>query len=66
MTEHIAHHAARSLVFPLPAPGSVPKKAPLPWNPAAPFSGLGYRRIDVESYEGDARLTELPVVKSPA
>jgi 3',5'-cyclic AMP phosphodiesterase CpdA len=65
-TEHIAHHAARSLVFALPAPGSVPKKAPLPWNPAAPFSGLGYRQIDMEGYDGDARLTEFPVVKVPA
>jgi Calcineurin-like phosphoesterase len=65
-TEHIVHHAAKSLVFPLPAPGSVPKKAPLPWNPAAPFSGLGYRRIDMEGYDGDTRLTEFPVVKVPA
>jgi calcineurin-like phosphoesterase family protein len=65
-TEHIAHHAARSLVFPLPAPGSVPKKAPLPWNPAAPFSGLGYRQIDLEGHDSDPRLTELPVVKVPA
>ena len=65
-TEHILHHAAKSLVFPLPAPGSVPKKAPLPWNPAAPFGGLGYRQIDMEGYDGDTRLTELPVVKAPA
>jgi hypothetical protein len=65
-TEHIVHHAAKSLVFPLPAPGSVPKKAPLPWNPAAPFSGLGYRQIDMEGGGGDTRLTELPVVKGPA
>jgi hypothetical protein len=28
-TEHIAHHAARSLIFPLPPPGSVPKTAPV-------------------------------------
>jgi plastocyanin len=27
MTGHIAHHAARSLIFPLPAPGSQPKPA---------------------------------------
>jgi len=65
-TEHIVHHAAKSLVFPLPAPGSVPKKAPLPWNPDAPFSGLGYRRVDMEGYDGDTRLTEFPVVKAPA
>ncbi len=59
-TEHIAHHAARSLVFPLPAPGSVPKKAPLPWNPQAPFDGLGYRRVDTSPAGGEAHLTELP------
>jgi 3',5'-cyclic AMP phosphodiesterase CpdA len=64
-TGHIRHHAAKSLVFALPAPGSVPKKAPLPWSPATPFAGLGYRKIEIEGYDGDARLTELPVAKSP-
>src|SRR4051812_24611179 len=63
-TEHIAHHAAKSLVFPLPAPGSVSKKAPLPWNAAAPFAGIGYRQIDVGGSE--TRLTELPVIKEHA
>jgi hypothetical protein len=63
-TEHIAHHAARSLVFPLPAAGSVPKKAPLAWDPAAPLKGLGYRQIDLPAAVAtDARLTEFPVVK---
>ena len=61
-TEHIAHNAARSLVFSLPAPGSVPKKAPLPFDAAAPFAGLGYRQVDVRGPE--VSLTELPVVKS--
>jgi 3',5'-cyclic AMP phosphodiesterase CpdA len=37
------HHSARSLVFPLPAPGSVPKKGPVAWDDAHPFKGLGYR-----------------------
>jgi hypothetical protein len=65
-TEHIAHHAARSLVFPLPAPGSVPKKAPLPWDAALPFKGIGYRQILVEGREreGEMRMDELPVVKT--
>jgi hypothetical protein len=58
-TEHIHHHAARSLVFALPAPGSVPKKAPLPFDAAAPFAGLGYRRVDERA--GAPALTELPV-----
>jgi hypothetical protein len=63
-TEHIAHHAARSLVFPLPPPGSVPKKAPVPWDPAAPFKGLGFRQVEVASAAGDTRLTEIPLVKA--
>jgi 3',5'-cyclic AMP phosphodiesterase CpdA len=42
------HVAARGLVFPLPAPGSVPEKAPLPWDAAALDHGLGYRGIAVE------------------
>jgi 3',5'-cyclic AMP phosphodiesterase CpdA len=63
-TEHIAHHAARSLVFALPAPGSVPKKVPLAWDPAAPFKGLGYRQVDVgASPSADPRIGEFPVVK---
>jgi hypothetical protein len=44
-TGRIAHHSARSLMFPLPAPGSVPKKAPLPWDPASVDHGLGWRSI---------------------
>jgi 3',5'-cyclic AMP phosphodiesterase CpdA len=60
-TEHIAHHAARSLVFALPAPGSTPKKAPAAWDPAAPFKGLGYRQVEMNGSE--ARLNEYPVTK---
>jgi Calcineurin-like phosphoesterase len=60
-TEHIVHHAAKSLIFPLPAPGSVPKKVPLVWDPAAPFKGLGYREIDLPRPEGDPRLVEFSV-----
>jgi hypothetical protein len=60
-TEHIQHHAARSLIFPLPPAGSVPKKAPLPWNPDQPFDGLGYRRVDADA-DAELRLTELPAV----
>jgi len=67
-TDHIAHHAARSLVFPLPAPGSIPKKAPVAWDPAAPFAGLGYRQVDLDGRDGDGalRLTEIPMVETPA
>jgi len=45
-TGHIPHHAVKSLIFPLPAPGSVPKRAPIPWNPAKPYNDLGFRNIE--------------------
>jgi hypothetical protein len=44
-TGDIAHHAAKSLIFPLPAPLSQPKRQPLPWDPAHPRRGLGFREI---------------------
>ena len=62
-TQHLAHHAARSLIVPMPAPGSVPKKAPLAFDPAAPFQGLGYRQIDARD---PLALTEVPLVAPPA
>ena len=62
-TEHIAHHSAKSLMFPLPAPGSVPKKAPLLWNPANPYNGLGFRTIQAKTGNKTYALTEWPVMK---
>ncbi|MES2130068.1 MAG: metallophosphoesterase [Pseudomonadota bacterium] len=47
-TGHIAHHAAKSLIFPLPAPGSQEKRTPLPWDPAMPNKGLGFREVEAE------------------
>lgn len=61
MTQHIAHHAAKSLIFPLPAPGSQEKRTPLAWNPAAPNSGLGIREINAEPRRALFTATELPV-----
>ena len=57
-TGKIAHHAARSLIFPLPAPGSAPKKTALPWDPASVDHGLGWRAVAL----GNAapRITEVP------
>jgi len=62
MTGHIAHHSAKSLMFPLPAPGSVPKKDPIPWDPANPFRGLGFRSIEEENKQV-GQVKEFPVVK---
>ena len=63
MTGHIAHHAAKSLIFPLPAPGSAPKRAPVPWDPAAPYKGLGFRDVEAEVRKAKYEITELPITK---
>ena len=60
-TEHIAHHSAKSLIFPLPAPGSQEKRTPLPWDAAAPNKGLGFREVEAEVDELRYKITELPV-----
>jgi len=59
MTGHIAHHSAKSLIFPLPAPMSQPKRAPLPYDPA--MAGLGTRDISVSA---KVTFAELPVTKA--
>src|SRR5581483_4695979 len=64
MTGHIAHHAAKGLMFPLPAPGSQPNRAPLPWDPAQPYKGLGFRGVEADLDEARYALTEFPVVKA--
>jgi hypothetical protein len=64
MTGHIAHHAAKGLMFPLPAPGSQPNRAPLPWDPAQPYKGLGFRGVDADLDEAEYKITEFPVVKA--
>jgi 3',5'-cyclic AMP phosphodiesterase CpdA len=58
MTGHIPHHAAKSLMFPLPPAGSVPKKAPVPWDPAEPYRGLGFREVATVGGTASYRLVE--------
>jgi hypothetical protein len=48
-------------MFPLPAPGSVPKKAPVAWDPDHPFRGIGYRRVDPRAADALKRVVELDV-----
>jgi 3',5'-cyclic AMP phosphodiesterase CpdA len=64
MTGHIAHHSAKSLIFPLPAPMSQPKREPVPWDPAQPYRGLGFRDIEAEDRGEKLTITELPVGKA--
>ncbi len=61
MTGHIAHHACKGSMYPLPAPGSVPVKAPVPWDPAAPYRGLGFRTLDAHVKPVKYDLTEYSV-----
>jgi len=63
MTGNIPHHAAHGLMFPLPAPGSVPKRIPIPWDPAAPYKGLGYRSVQAKTEKMEYVITEFPVQK---
>ena len=63
-TAHIEHHSAKSLIFPLPPAGSLPKREPVKWDPAQPYRGLGFRQIEAEAQPVEYKLTELPVVKA--
>jgi hypothetical protein len=64
MTGHIAHHSAKSLIFPLPAPGSQPKRDPVKWDPAQPYRGLGFREVEAEPAKPAYDITELAVGKA--
>ena len=63
-TGHIAHHAAKSLIFPLPAPGSQDKRTPLPWDPASPNKGLGFREVEAHPQNASYKIDELPVTRT--
>ena len=63
VTGHIGRHSAKSLMFPLPAPGSVPKRKPIPWDAAAPYRGLGFWKVDAEAKEARFVIAERPVAK---
>lgn len=64
MTGHIAHHSAKSLIFPLPAPGSQPRREPLKWDASQPYRGLGFREVQAEEQGPRYAITEMAVVKS--
>jgi Icc-related predicted phosphoesterase len=60
-TGHIAHHAAKGLMYPLPAPGSIPKKQPVPWDDGAPYKGLGFRGINADVKKAKYDIAEFGV-----
>jgi 3',5'-cyclic AMP phosphodiesterase CpdA len=61
MTGRITHHAAKSLIFPMPAPGSQPDHKPLPWDATQPYRGLGWREIEAEPKKAEYEIHEHPV-----
>ncbi len=58
---HITYHAAKGLMWAFPPPGSVPKKAPIPWNPKQPYKGIGFRSVKVKAKEATPAITEFSV-----
>lgn len=62
-TGHIAHHSAKSLIFPLPAPGSQEKRTPLPWDAAMPNKGLGFREVGADVKASKYNIAEFPVTR---
>jgi len=61
MTGNIAHHSAKGLMFALPVAASQPRRLPIPWDPAAPYKGLGYREVEAESAPAQYAIAEFPV-----
>jgi len=63
---HQEHHqqTAKSLIFPLPAPLSQPKRTPLPWDPAQPNKGLGFREVEAEVNDARYKIAEFQVTKA--
>ena len=59
MTGHIAHHAAKSLMWALPEPGSVPRKVQIPWDATSPYKGLGFRNVKADTAQARYKLEEL-------
>jgi 3',5'-cyclic AMP phosphodiesterase CpdA len=62
-TGHIHHHAATSLIFPQPAPGSAPQKAPVPWDKSSPYRGLGYRVVETGVRKKSCDIEEHPLAR---
>jgi 3',5'-cyclic AMP phosphodiesterase CpdA len=60
-TGHIDHYAAKGLMYPLPAPGSVPKKQPVPWDDKAPYKGLGFRGVNADVKKAKYDIAEFSV-----
>jgi heme/copper-type cytochrome/quinol oxidase subunit 2 len=61
IADQITHHSCKGMMYPLPAPGSVPKKAPIPWDASQPYKGIGYRSVEAKAAEVDLTLVEYSI-----
>ncbi len=61
-TGNIEHCAASGMMYPLPAPGSLPKKAPVAWIPEKPYDRLGFRTVAIDPNTPHTVVTEYPIV----
>lgn len=61
MTGNIPHYSARSTMFALPTPDTPGMRTPIPWDPANPNAGLGYRSVEATTTKADYTLTSLPI-----
>ncbi|HEY1407073.1 MAG TPA: metallophosphoesterase [Spirochaetota bacterium] len=63
-SDQIKFDSAQGLMYPLPVSGSVPKKAPIPWDASSPYKGLGFRTIEVKEAQSDLMITEYSITAS--
>ncbi len=60
-TGHIAHHSAKSLIFPLAPPDTQGKKFKVGWDPQHPYAGLGLRKVGLTEKQAVVEIDELGV-----
>jgi len=60
-TGHIEHHAAKAVMFPLSPAGTAPQKTQLPWDPARPYAGLGFRSVRASATSAEPKVREFPL-----
>ncbi len=60
-TGHIAHHSAKSLIFPLAPPTSAGKKFKVAWDQQQPYAGLGVRQVGLSEKRAVAEIEELQI-----
>lgn len=58
-------HAAPGLMYPFPAPDAAAELAPVPWDPALPWKGLGYCGVTVNPALSELHIVQYPIPGAP-